>query len=200
MFVEVHTVGQDDWTTLPDSNGHTSDFTGSPGNSSCEAGWAAQLHPQIDYYQTLNPDGTCTPTGVNGGEWNATTGPSAGIEDWSIDLSGYAGSQIEVSITFATDWGTGDLGVFLDDVSITVDGGVVSDTSFETDLGGWSIIGAPPGSAPNPNDWQRVGVLYEVASIVGTEDTLLMGFGFEAVATQEQRNEVMLRALTHLFG
>jgi hypothetical protein len=90
--------------------------------------------------------------------------------------------------------------VFLDDVSITVDGGVVSDTSFETDLGDWSVIGAPPGSAPNPNDWQRVGVLYEVASIVGTEDTLLMGFGFEAVATQEQRNEVMLRALTHLFG
>ena len=24
MFVEAHTVGQDDWTTLPDENGNTS--------------------------------------------------------------------------------------------------------------------------------------------------------------------------------
>ncbi len=28
VFVEAHTVGQDDWTTLPDLNGHTSDDTG----------------------------------------------------------------------------------------------------------------------------------------------------------------------------
>ena len=28
MFVEAHTVGQDDWTTLPDPNGNTSDDTG----------------------------------------------------------------------------------------------------------------------------------------------------------------------------
>ena len=25
MIVEAHTVGQDDWTTLPDKNGHTTD-------------------------------------------------------------------------------------------------------------------------------------------------------------------------------
>jgi murein tripeptide amidase MpaA len=198
MFVEVHRVGQDDWTTLPDANGHTSQSTGTPGNSSCESGWAAQLHPQMDYYQTLNPDGTCSPTG-NGGEWHATSGASTGIEQWSIDLSKYAGSEIEVSISYATDWGTGDLGVFLDDASVTVDGNVVSDESFEIDLGDWTLIGAPPGSAANPNDWERVGVVYEVASVVGTEDTVLMGFGFEAIDTQEERNEVMLRALKYLF-
>ena len=28
MFVEIHTVGQDDWTTLADDNEHTSDDTG----------------------------------------------------------------------------------------------------------------------------------------------------------------------------
>jgi hypothetical protein len=198
MFVEVHRVGQDDWTTLPDANGHTSQSTGSPGNSSCESGWAAQLHPQMDYYQTLNADGTCSPTG-NGGEWHATSGASNGIEQWSIDLSDYVGSEIEVSISYATDWGTGDLGVFLDDASVTVDGTVVSDESFEVDLGDWTLIGAPPGSAANPNDWERVGIVYEVASVVGTEDTVLMGFGFEAIDTQEERNEVMLRALKYLF-
>ena len=28
VFVEAHTVGQDNWTTLPDANGHTSTDTG----------------------------------------------------------------------------------------------------------------------------------------------------------------------------
>ena len=28
VFVEAHTVGQDDWTTLPDANGNTSQDTG----------------------------------------------------------------------------------------------------------------------------------------------------------------------------
>jgi len=46
VFVEAHTVGQDDWTTLPDLNGHTSQDTG----QSCPAGWVA-LHPQLGHYQ-----------------------------------------------------------------------------------------------------------------------------------------------------
>src|SRR6266508_3632265 len=41
QFVEAHTVGQDDWTTLPDANGHTSDATG----ESCAAGWVDAIHP-----------------------------------------------------------------------------------------------------------------------------------------------------------
>jgi bacillopeptidase F (M6 metalloprotease family) len=147
MFVEVHTVGADDWTTLPDANGHTSQATG----LSCLSGWADQLHPQLFHYQDI----ACNPTGTTG-VWHATTGVSDGIEQWSIDLSAYAGSQVEVLISFATDWGTGDLGVFVDDVITTVDGAVVSVTSFEDGLGDWTIPGAPDGSVANPNDWQRV--------------------------------------------
>ena len=36
MFVEAHTVGQDDWTALPDANGKTSSDTG----DSCPEGLA----------------------------------------------------------------------------------------------------------------------------------------------------------------
>ncbi|MBY5164388.1 M14 family metallopeptidase [Salsipaludibacter albus] len=189
MFVEVHTVGQDDWTTLPDANGHTAQGTG----DSCLSGWVDELHPFLAHYI----DDACNPTGTTG-EWHAATGPSDGVEDWSIDLSAYAGSEIEVSISYATDWATGDLGVFLDDTSVTVDGSVATETSFETDLGGWSVPGEPEGTAPNANDWERVGTLFEVASIVATEDTLLFGFGFEGVTTESERNAVMARALDHL--
>ena len=195
FFVEVHTVGADDWTTLPDANGHTSQNTG----QSCTSGWGDQLHPQLHHYQTLNGDGTCSPTGTTG-EWHATSGGSSGIESWSIDLSAYAGSQIEVFLSYATDWATGDLGVFLDDVSINVDGSPASATSFEDGLGDWVVLGAPEGSVANANDWERVGVLFEIASIVATEDTLLFGFGFEGIETADQRNEVMRRSLLHLLG
>ena len=61
MFVEAHAVGSDDWTTLPDLNGHTSDGTG----NSCPVGWQA-MHPFLAHYQTDNGDGTCSPTGTTG--------------------------------------------------------------------------------------------------------------------------------------
>ena len=43
-------------------------------------------------------------------------------------------------------------------------------------------------------------MIFEIASIVGTEDTLLFGFGFEAVNTDADRNEVMRLSLEHLLG
>ena len=48
VVVEARTVGQDNWTTLPDLNGHTTQDTG----DSCPAGWR-ELHPHLDHYQTL---------------------------------------------------------------------------------------------------------------------------------------------------
>ncbi len=92
VFVEAHTVGQDNWTTLPDQNGHTTTATG----ESCPAGWR-ELHPWLDHYQTWDGASTCTPTGTTG-SWNAASGSSHGWEQWSVDLSAYAGQQVEVSI------------------------------------------------------------------------------------------------------
>ena len=76
MFVEAHTVGADDWTTLPDVNGHTSDDTG---NSCPFGGWQA-IHPFLAHYQTDNGDGTCSSTGTTGagGQHGQSDGPSSG--------------------------------------------------------------------------------------------------------------------------
>lgn len=65
VFVEAHTVGQDDWTTLPDVNGNTSDDVG----LSCDINWDT-LHPFLAHYQTNTEksqdpaDADCTNTGT----------------------------------------------------------------------------------------------------------------------------------------
>jgi hypothetical protein len=199
MFVEAHTVGSDDWTTLPEPN-HTSNDTG----VSCTDGWTEDIHPFLNHYMTLNADGTCSPTGNVGsppGEWNAVTGRSAGWETWEIDLSAYAGQTIEVAISHATDPAVLGLNVFVDDVEVSTGQGT---TSFEDDadpLDGWTVPGAPEGSPTNPNDWTRTGSLgFEEGAVVSTDDSLFFGFGFEGVTSTAQRNELMGRSVNYLLG
>ena len=147
LFVEAHTVGQDDWTTLPDANGHTSNDLGNP----CPF-WL-ELHPFLTHYQTDNGDDTCSPTGSGGGAWNAATGNSGGYEQWRVDLGAYAGKNVEVSITYASDDTVQARGVYVDDIAVTSGAG---STSFENDgdvMDGWTVPGAPAGSEPNENDW-----------------------------------------------
>jgi hypothetical protein len=181
------------WTTLPEANGHTTQDTG----LSCPAGWAAELHPQLDAYQTLNADGTCSSTGTTG-EWNAATGNSGGWQEWSIDMSAFAGQTVQVSISYVSDWATQNLGVFVDDITLP-DG---SSTSFEGgDTGGWTATGAPAGSAPNANDWTITDSSgFPVGATITTPNSLLAGFGFEAISTQPERDSVMARVLDHLLG
>ncbi len=136
----------DNWTTLPDANGHTSQDTG------FVCPFSLELHPFLAHYQSANDEGGCDPTGTTGA-WHAASGSSGDWEQWSIDLSAFAGSTAEVSISYASD----DLfqlpGVFVDDVVVSTGEGT---TSFEDDgdtMDGWTVPGAPAGSAPNPNDW-----------------------------------------------
>ena len=100
MFVEAHTVGQDDWTTLPDKNGHTSDDIG--GALRHRLGHDPPV-PATTTRPTRRRRSDCTNTGTTG-EWNAATGNSGGFQDWEIDLSAYKGKQVEVSITYAQDF------------------------------------------------------------------------------------------------
>jgi hypothetical protein len=142
MFVEVHTLGQDDWTTLPDLNGHTSQDTG----FSCP-GWH-NIHPFLTHYQGKS----CKPTGTTG-EWWAATGTSGDAEEWTVDLGAFAGSDIEVSISFASDESVQGPGVFVDDIVVSTGEG---STSFEDDgntMDGWTVPGAPEGSPGNDSDW-----------------------------------------------
>ena len=146
MFVEAHTVGEDDWTTLPDLNGNTSQDTG----FTCP-GWQ-DFHPFLLHYQ----DGDCSPVGTSG-EWWAATSSSDGYEQWAVDLAAYAGQDVEVSITYATDFSVQALGIVLDDIVVSTGEGT---TSFEEDgdvLDGWIAPGPPEDSPGNANDWTTGG-------------------------------------------
>jgi hypothetical protein len=190
LFVEARTPGGDDWTTLPDANGHTTTATG----QSCPAGWV-ELHPHLAHYQTWDGANACTATGTTGA-WNAASGNSSGWQEWSIDLSAYAGETVEISIAYASDWAVQGIGVFIDDITLP-DG---TSTSFETGLDGWAVAGPPDGSAPNVNDFIRTDASgFPVGNSISTPHSLLLGFGLEGVSTEAERNAVMGRALDHLL-
>ncbi|MBB5872066.1 hypothetical protein F4553_005500 [Allocatelliglobosispora scoriae] len=185
LVVEAHEVGTDNWTTLPDVGGNTVTEAG----QSCASGWS-DLHPFITHYQT--PD--CTPTGTTG-TWNALTGSSGGWTELAYDLSAYAGKKVEVSISYVSDWSTQGLGVFIDDATITAGG----TTSFEADLGGWTVAGPPAGSGPTATDFKRTQTAFTEASTVVTPDTVYTGFGIEGFSPAE-RNSFVKRSLKHLLG
>jgi hypothetical protein len=202
LFVEVHTLDgtpDDDWTTLPEVNGHTSDDPGLSCPSTGDGSDWQSLHPWLAHYQTKSSDGSsCTSTGSTG-EWNAATGNSGGWQDWQIDLSSYVGQEIEVSVTVGTDPAVGGLGLWLDDARISADGTLVEETSFETeDLGGWTIGPPPPGTENPENGWERTTQQFTEAGVVGTDDTIYTGFGFEGIGGAETRAEFMKRVLMHL--
>jgi hypothetical protein len=153
------------------------------------------LHPFLGHYVGAD----CSPTGTTG-EWHAATGASNGWQEFKIDLSAYAGKQVEVSISYVSDWGTQGLGVFLDDASVVVDGATVAETSFETaDLGGWTVAGPPTGSAGNATDWSRSQQAFEEGAAVVTADTVYLGFGLEGLAPAA-RDDLVARSLAHLTG
>jgi len=181
MFVEAHTLGEADWTTLPDTNGQTSQDTG------FVCPYWLSLHPFLTHYQTENEDGTCAPTGTTG-EWHAATGLSDGYEQWTVDLSDYAGSDVEVSITVAGDDIVNLPGLFVDDIAVTTGEG---STSFEEDgdtMDGWTMPGAPEGSPPNDNDW-----------IVGTAEDAPPTLGEVARGALARQPEI-IDFLSELFG
>jgi hypothetical protein len=147
FFVEAHTPGADDWTTLPDAAGFaTQDAGGCP--------YWHSIHPFLLHYQSAPASDAepCIPIGTSG-QWWAATGASAGAERWLIDLAAYAGREVEVSLSYASDDVIQGLGIFVDDVVISSGPG---GTSFEDDgdtLDGWRVAGAPVDSPGNLNDW-----------------------------------------------
>jgi Zinc carboxypeptidase len=205
VFVEVHTVvdrgaPSPEWTTLPDANLHNSQSTGpdDPDLASCPAGWH-ELHPHLAHYQTWDGVGACDPTGTTG-EWWASSGRSNGWEDWSVDLAPFAEDDVEIFISYASDWAIQGLGSFVDFVQLP--GEAVE--SFETGEGAWSPS-QPSDSAPNPNNWLRTeDVGFEEGAVVSmtpsTADlrTLFFGFGFEGITGATTREDVMDRSLDFL--
>ncbi len=184
LFVEARTAGRDDWTTLP-APGRTTEDTG----ESCPDDWRKN-HPFLDHYQTRAADGTCAPTGTTG-QWHAATGSSNGWRSWQVDLSRYAGHEVEVSVTYVSDGGTQGLGVFLDDARVLRDGAVVEETSFESGLDGWTASGPAGG-------WASHAVVFREGAGVTTRQTVYLGFGLEGLTTADQRADLIRRILAHL--
>ncbi|WP_432058985.1 M14 family zinc carboxypeptidase [Streptomyces sp. S1] len=191
LVVEAHTVGQDDWTTLPDTHGGTS----AEPPADCGEGYYVRGHPFLAHYLTVGEDG-CAPTGTTGA-WNAFTGPSNGWRQASVDLSAWAGKKVELSLSYVSDPGTGETGAFVDDVRL-VTGTTTEAEGFETSLGAWTTPGAPAGSPGNGSDWTRSAALFHSQAAVTTRDTVLLGFGLEHVPGTAERARLLGRALKAL--
>ncbi len=185
-------VGSNNWTTLNDDNGNTPDVF----LSVCGDGlW--NVHPFIfDHYVDVN---TCTSPGPTG-EFHSFNGSSNGWVDVSFDLSAYAGSQVEISLTYTSDVGVTNTGVFVDDVALEIDG-VVQSQGWEFDQLPWSVAPPPPGSPGSLTDWARsTGLVTAVLSAaVATDKTVYLPFGFEAISTLQERSEVLGRLLDYLL-
>ncbi|WP_406860236.1 M14 family zinc carboxypeptidase [Streptomyces sp. HUAS MG47] len=194
LVVEARTAGQDDWTTLPDANGGTSDAA----PADCGEGYYVRGHPHLARYLTVGQDG-CATTGTSG-SWHAFTGSSNGWQQASIDLSGYAGKQVELSISYISDPGTNEMGAFVDDTRLVVGGAATGAEGFETSLGAWSVPGPPAGSPGNGKDWARSPGLFHSQASVTTRDTVLLGFGLEHVLRTDERSALMREAFDVLHG
>src|SRR5439155_9641344 len=108
------------------------------------------------------------------------TGASDGYEQWSVDLSAWAGSTVEVSLSVASDDIVQHNGAFVDDVVSSTGEGT---TSFEDDgntMDGWTVPGPPPGSQGNADDW-----------IVGTADDAPTSVGENAAGSLARSKEAV---------
>jgi len=158
VFVEAHTVGKGDWTTLRDLRGHTGRDTG------YECPDWFQEHPFLRHYQSRHGY-ECRPRGTTG-DWWAATGTGEGWEHWSVDLSKFAGADAQVAIAYVSEGGDQYPGAAVDDIRGPAGDGT---TSFERDgdtMDGWTVPGPPRGSAPNASDW-TVGAASDAPETVG---------------------------------
>jgi hypothetical protein len=67
--------------------------------------------------------------------------------------------------------------------------------------GGWEVTGPPPGSPPDVNNFVfTTAAGFPEGAAIPTEDSLLLGFGLEAVTGADARADVMGRAMDYLLG
>lgn len=183
-FVEISVVGSDVWTTLPDVGGLSTTDTG----DSCTSGWVDQIHPFLAHYM----DTDCNPSGTTG-DWNAFTAKSGGWQQLKFDLSAYAGKTVELYISYASDWGTQNLGAFIDDIELSGYG--LED--FETGMGVWETSTAPGSEALN--NWiRRLSFNLPEGPVIRTPGTVYLGFGFEAIDNAEDRNALMDSVMNYM--
>jgi Zinc carboxypeptidase/Immune inhibitor A peptidase M6 len=191
VIVEARTAGGSDWTTLPELGGRSNE---TPPAECTGNGFLLQLHPFLRNYL----DGPDCQQGV----WHRmTSGPQfpSGWHQVAFDLGPYAGKAVELSITYVTDPASGGVGAFVDDTEVVVNGAVAEADGFEGQTSTWTPGGPPEGSPPNASNWQIGERLVNFFAGTSTADSLLLGFGFEQLATDGERADLMERALNGLL-
>ena len=200
VIVEVHTVGQDNWTTLPEVRAHAVQTLGAL-RDRVELG-APVRRPLPD----VRPGGRHVRADRSGRRRRCgLTGDSAGWDQLHYDLSAYAGQQVEVSISYVTDFAvSGIIGVQVDDVQLTNNGVSTPLTGFEAgDLDGFTTPAAPRGECPTlRRTWAAVGTIdlpgEESAGVV-TTDTVILPFGLEQITDTAIRDDIVGDAMRWLL-
>ena len=95
VFVEARTPGRTTGRRCPTS-------TARRARRGLRVPVLAELHPFLEHYQTCEDDGTCTPNGTTGA-WNAAPGHATAYEQWRVDLGAWAGKNVEIAISYASD-------------------------------------------------------------------------------------------------
>lgn len=185
VIIEAHNLTTDTWTTLPDLNGGTS----SDVPTECEVGFLLEEHPFLENYLTFGAP--CTAGGAGGGEWHSFTGDSGGWTQVAVDLSGFVGSKVEISISYVTDSSSGGVGVFVDDTKLIVDGATTSEGFEGGTLGAWAAGGPPAGSPPATGGFVAGGQLIRFGAVITTSNSALLGFGLERVEDPAARAAIL---------
>ena len=82
--------------------------------------------------------------------------------------------------------------MFVDDTRLTVNGAAVEADGFEADGGAWAVEAPPAGSPPGIHgNFAIAGELIPVAASVATDDTALLGFGIESLATPARQADLL---------
>ena len=183
QFVEIHTVGQDDWTTLADDErAHERRRRAVvPDDRQTARRGRPTTRSSPTTRRSSTPARTAMPTGTSGA-WNAATGNSGGWQEWSLPIpAAYHGKNVEIAVSVVSDPAFLGLGSWVDELRV-VDGADApinsADPSFETGMDGWTLPG-PPGPAGDAGQsavtgWERAqSAPFIETPVVTTNDTRL---------------------------
>ena len=195
VFVEAHTVGQDDWTTLPDAN-NTSQDTG-VGCPDDDPFWL-QENPFLTHYITRSgaPGAVeCAPNGTTRGveRGDGQLGRLPGLERRPELVRGQAGRGVDHVRERPRDAGARRVRRRRQDHGRRRHGerDVVRGRPRRLD-----VPGAPADSGANANDWIRTGPsASSTGPGVATDHSVYWGFGLEGVDRCGQRATLIKDAM-----
>ena len=199
MFVEAHTVGKNDWTTLPDRNGHTSQSTGpnDPDLASCPGRLDVSSIRGSTTTRRTTRTGSCTPTGTDRRleRSHGQVDRLGAVVDQPRRLRGKTGRDLDRVRERLVDSGARCVRgrhhhlERRDDVIR----GPASTAGRRR--------GPPQGSAAEHEqlDSSTTSDGFPEGAAIPTPDSIYFGFGLEGISTPSTRNAVMGRAMDFLL-